>query len=313
MQDDTFPGNAPLPEVPAPVVKQRAGLRAVLFTVAGLLLVGLLVVGGLLVVKARNTPKLPPTLAQIMQHATAAKPQDASFTLTNTSDSTIDSMSISTKNTGTGDIIGDPFQLHVTLAGGSDTATPSFTSNETIVQGDSIFIKVPQIPQNLGIKNPFGTKPWMKLPYDASSPDFGSDALSGFTIKNFLDYGQLTDVKLIGSEKIAGKATWHVHGTLGNPAPTSTSLASTSDSNSEDLWILQSSYLPAQIAIHGATSLSTSATGGTGALSLATTTEEIVTFSRWNSGVLVSAPAPDQVSDGLSGLLPPSPTPTPHH
>lgn len=309
MQDSPFI-ELPPSELQTPVAKKRSGVRAILFTLAGMLVVAMLTVGGVLIVVAKNTPKPPPTLASILQQATAAMPQDASFTLENTSSTSIGSLSITLKHTGTGDIGNAPFQLHVTLNDGSSDGATSFTSNETIVQAGTMYIKLPQFPNIPGFKNPFGSKPWVKLPYADLSGTSGTNPLAGFTVENYLDYQRLTDVKLIGSATIAGKATWHLHGTLASAAPTNSSFGTTAASNSEDLWVLKSSYLPAQMTFHAATALTT---GGTGGTSLTISSDETVTFIRWNSGVLISVPSSDQVSDGFSGLLPPTPTPAPKH
>jgi hypothetical protein len=94
---------------------------------------------------------------------------------------------------------------------------------------------------------------------------------AGLTAR-FLNY-TLAAPQLIGQESVGGIAAWHLRGYL----------AGTNTTDVEDLWIRKSDSFPVKATLHAVDATSTAITAA-------------LTFTRWNTGVKITPPAPSVIA-----------------
>ncbi len=104
------------------------------------------------------------------------------------------------------------------------------------------------------------------------------------------DPSAITMPQLIGSETLAGVATWHIRGGVAAAVYDTTGNAITLPLT-EDVWLRQSDSLPLQLVKKGNLS-GTSPTGIAFTVSLAATYH----FTAWNKGVTITLPAPGDIA-----------------
>ena len=323
---DVAPVAAP---APARATSNNAGVRVALVGVVAAVVVIALIVAGVAFAKTRSTT---PTASDILASAKSAKLNDTTYTLTdhvtaNLGGATTGSFPTTLDITGNGKLTANPARNDVTIAipllGAQNTI-------EVLTDGSDLYANLGNLAgllSILGTTNGTPTTPpttsgppWVKVPV-------------GQPIPTALDYSHLQNVKLIGAEKVNGKDTWHLQGTLNiagmtsatpNPgiAATATAVATQTGASvtpvTEDLWFQQDTYFPAKVTVNFSANLGNlaSLTGGTTATPAPTTTPTnsqvtsaaTVLFTAWNSGITITPPPASQVGDGSS--LFPTPTPT---
>lgn len=138
---------------------------------------------------------------------------------------------------------------------------------------------------------------YSRLQSDPMWTELASDfAIDSVAIPNdLLGYDKLRDVRLIGQETINGAATWHI-----SAAVTLTSIlyddpVTTKLEGTVDLWIRQSDAFPVQLIQRVAGRYAVPVGGERGA---PLTYSATYSFSKWNSGGVISEPPPDQVVVG---------------
>ncbi len=269
---------------------------------------------------ARGAFSTTPTATDILNNASKANLKDATYSIA-------DNLAITFTASGSG---GTPTTLNLTGTGKMtksparndvSVSIPLFGSQNTIeiiTDGANLYVNLGDLGGLFGSggNNPAKGK-WIEV------------SLQGQQLPSLQDYSHLKNVKLVGSEKINGKDTWHVQGTLsldnGTPNPSvsatatavATSAGLTTQPVTEDLWFLKDSYFPAKLLVHlSATVANVPGFGGSGGAKGSSGPAQIVndatlTFTAWNSGITITPPSPDQVITlpGIPGL--PTPTPTP--
>jgi hypothetical protein len=218
--------------------------RLALFGVLALSACG---VGGL---GASATPTATPTAAMILQQAKQAKVTDATFTMT------LNGTTSGTAFTGTGNgkLTTNPNRSDVTFnltAAGLQIAFESITDAAT----NSTYTKYTS-PAILA------TDKWKKSTSGAGASPVDTSSLT--------NYGDLSNVTLVGKDTVNGAAVWHLKG----------SSASTSAPGTADLYIRQDNYYPVKLDVQ-----STGATSG----------DFTLVFTAVNSGITISLPPADQV------------------
>ena len=220
--------------------------------VASLALFGMLAlsacgVGGL---GASATPTATPTAAMILQQAKQVKVTDATFTMTlngTTSGTTF-------TGTGSGKLTTNPNRSDVTFnltAAGVQIAFENITDAAT----NTTYTKYTS-PAFLA------SDKWKKSTSGAGGSPIDTSSLT--------NYGDLTNVTLVGKDTVNGEAVWHLKG----------SSASTSLGGTVDFYVRQDNYDPVKLNVQ-----STGATSGT----------FTIVFTAVNSGTTISIPPADQV------------------
>jgi hypothetical protein len=251
--------------------------------------VALVVLGAALavffIVHANNQPI---DASALLARASQANLRDGTFTVTGTISVGLGGEGIAEPVSGNGTIIRAPYKLHITEnVAGIPTTGP--ISLEEIIIGDTAYIKA---PSSLG-GNP--QKPWTQTTVAPSSN------LPSLSLTDFLNYSTLQHPMNLGTETIDGHATWHIHADLigsltGGPAATATAISSATGSTtqaSEDLWIRQDNYFPAQVMLKTSFGAGAGGTGVIGSVSVNATLT--LPFTAWNTGVTINPPPPDQV------------------
>ncbi|MBA3825413.1 MAG: hypothetical protein H0X24_16130 [Ktedonobacterales bacterium] len=338
---DIVPTQPDLPAAPdvAPVATPAsarattnpAGVRAILVGVVAAVVAIALIVAGVAYAKTRSTT---PTASEILANAKNAKLTDTTFTLTdhmtaNLGGSTTSAFPTTLDITGNGKLTKAPVRNDVTI---TIPLLGAQNSIEVLTDGSDIYANVGNLA---GLLSSIGTTttgtpttppttsgpPWIKIPV-------------GQPIPTVLDYSHVQNVKLIGAEKVNGKDTWHLQGTLNiaglsgsatpNPgiAATATAIATQTGASvtpvTEDLWFQQDTYFPAKLTVKFSANLGNLAAlmGSTTATPTPATptptnsqiaSDATVIFTAWNSGITITPPPANQVGDGSSLF----PTPTP--
>ncbi len=299
----------PAPAMPEPPKRNRGGVFAV---VAGLLVVVLLVGAFGVVLAIRNGGGTGDAQA-IIDGAAQAPLHDVTFNLKENLNAALGqgatSGPVNIQLNGHGKMTLKPLAMDFVLDTSSLsglTGSASAGSTEIILIGTDLYIKIGDISGN--------GKPWVKT--SVSSLTGSSGLTSGFNTTNPFDYHSLHNAKIIGTDTLDGKQATHVRATLSvqdsglSPSEQATVTAVykqvgiTQSDITEDLWIFKDNSFPAKVLIHAGFTYKNS-NGGTslsGTLSL----DETMTFTAWNSGVTISPPPADQVSDGTD-LLPTPP------
>lgn len=289
---DAAPALAGPPSRPAlsavgqmPVAPKRPpNWRALLLAGVALVMLGA-ALGVFFIVRANDQP---PDATGILMHASQADLRDGTFNVTGNISIGLAGEGISEGVSGNGSIIRAPYRLHITEnVGGLPTTGP--LSLEEIIIGDTAYIKQ---PTNLGGN---AQKPWTQTTVAPSSN------LPSLALTNFLDYSTLQHPVDMGTETINGHAAWHIHADLigsltGGPAATATAISSATGSTtqaSEDLWIRQDNYFPAQVTLKTTFNSGLGGKGGIGPVSINATLT--LPFTAWNTGVTIDPPPPDQV------------------
>jgi hypothetical protein len=268
-----------------PVAPPRPlNMRALLLAGVALVVLGA-ALGVFFIVRANNQPTDASTL---LARASQANLRDGTFNVTGSVSVGIAGEGISEPVSGNGTIIRSPYKLHITEnVAGLPTTGP--ISLEEIIIGDTAYLK---LPASLGGN---AQKPWTQTTVAPTS------ALPSLALTDFLNYSTLQRPMNLGTETINGHATWHIHADLigsltGGPAATATAISSASGSTtqaSEDLWIRQDNYFPAQVMLH------TTFTSNLGSKSVIASVSVNATltlpFTAWNTGVAIDPPPPDQV------------------
>jgi hypothetical protein len=307
----------PPPVVPVASGGRNGNVRNILIAaVAAVAAVALLISA---VAFARGSFNSTPTAGAILSSASKANLKDASYAIADNLAITFGAANSgnapTTLNlTGTGKLTKAPARNDVSLS------IPLFGSQNTvevITDGSKLYANIGALSSLFGGtgKDPTNGK-WIEVP------------LGNEPLPSLQDFSHVKNAKLIGSEKINGKDTWHVQGTLnvdtGTPNPgasaTATAVATsagvTAQPVTEDMWFLKDTYYPAKFVVHiSASAANLPSIGGTGGSAATSGPAQIVndatlTFSAWNSGITITPPSPDQVIS-LPGGIPGLPTPTP--
>jgi hypothetical protein len=213
----------------------------------GMLALSACSVGGL---GASATPTATPTAAMILQQAKQVKVTDATVTLT------LNGTTSGTAFTGSGSgkLTTNPNRTDITFnltAAGLQIAFETITdaaTNTTYTKYTSPAI--------------LASDKWKKSTSGAGG--------SPVDTSSFTNYGDLTNVTLVGKDTVNGEAVWHLKG----------SSSSTSTPGSADLYLRQDNYYPVKFDIQ-----STGATSG----------DITLVFTAVNSGITISLPPADQV------------------
>ena len=215
----------------------------------------------------------PLSAADIISKAQNAHPKDATFTLSLMVNGTSNGTAVNTQLTGNGELTRTPPRSHVTL---NATISGISVTVEDITDGTTQYNKTtsPSLPSN---------GKWMKTTVSSTDPSnvsFGSL------------YTNIKNPKLVGTEKVNGNDAYHITGTPIEDTPTAgTPATSTTSTATEDIWVKTNNFYPVKLSITG-TSASGSGLVDTG------TSNTVVTFTKWDSGVSIAVPSPDQVSAG---------------
>jgi hypothetical protein len=279
--------------------------RAISLAIVAAVVVLALVVTGVVFAANHSSNATPPTAAQIIASATKANLQDTAYTIQD--NTTINFSSSATSSTpttinisGTGKLTKTPARNDVTL-----TIPLIGTQNpiEGLTDGATLYLNVGTLGGLLG--NQFGSLvpagKWLEVPLGQTP--------------NVLDYSRLTNLKVVGSDTVNGKATWHLQGTVNAPTSAKGSTTTTTTTATEDLWFFQDTYFPAKFVINASGDLSGLAgmMGGktsNGATPSGATSTATVSFTSWNTGLTITPPAPSQVVS-LPSNIPGLTTPTP--
>lgn len=214
----------------------------------------------------------PLTASGIISKAQSAHPKDATFTLNYTINGTSNGTTINSQLTGSGELTSTPPRSHLTLSG---TVIGQTITSETITDGTTEYNKTtaPSLPSD---------GKWTKTTVSSTDPSADLSFSSLYTgIKN---------PKLIGTETVNGNNTYHISGTPIEDTPAAGTPAATSTTTStEDVWIRTDNFYPAKFSITG------SDAAGSGIVDIGTSSI-VITFTKWDSGVTITVPSPDQVS-----------------
>ncbi len=281
-----------------PLAPLRTNTLLIIGTVV--VLIALIAVGLGIALRGGHQASSPPaTAASILARATAAHLQDATFTIKNVDAETLGGTAITTTTTGQGTLSHNPQRQHFVLNLVGDPSL-QLTPSEIIVNGTTVYIKLPPS------ERPTNNSKIVWFQFDSSSGGSAQSQLyTTINTSDVTEYAQLSSVKLIGQETLNGQKTWHLQGNV--PSGDTSSGAggiTTSSTETEDLWFLQSTYLPLQITLHQTQDLSTGGSGSTSTGSLNSVTDLTTTFTAWNTGATITLPAADTVTTTF-------PTPTP--
>ncbi len=307
-------GDAPPPPATTPpAVTGGRGPNPRLLLLAGVATVVVLALVASAVAFARGMLNQTPTPSAILTSAENAHLTDATYTLTDQLTLVYTSSSSggtpTTLNlTGNGKLTKSPTRNDVTL---SIPLLGAQNTIEVITDGSDVYANIGALADLLGgsgVNVPKGK--WIKVP-------------AGMAIPTILDYSHLTNLKLIGTDTINGKATWHIQGTLSmphgagaatpNPGASATATAVATQYGlsvppvTEDLWFQQGTYYPAKFVVNfsasatKAPSIGGSKGGSAGPAHV--TNAATLTFSEWNTGATVTVPSPDQVVSLPSGAF----------
>jgi hypothetical protein len=291
----------PMPALPEPP-KRRRGAIAI---IAGALAVVLLVGAFGIVLALRNGGGDAQSVLNSAEHASL---HDVTFKLSGNVGIGLSGTGVQLALNGNGKMTVNPLAMDVTISGSSLSSLGSSGNIEEILIGTDLYM-------NLGDTSGITSgKPWIKISL-ADVPGL-SGLGSVLNTSNPFDYQHLHNVKLVGTDSINGRQASHLHATLSlqdsglSPSDQATAtafekqLGVTQSDITEDLWIFKDNSFPAKVKMHESITLK-EASGGT-TLSGTETTDETMTFTAWNSGVTISPPPADQVSDGTD-LLPTPP------
>jgi hypothetical protein len=210
---------------------------------------------------------------QILTKAEAANLQDTTFTIAGTVGASFGGAGISTPLDGNGELTRNPQRLHLTLSAQIVTSL----NVEIVEDGTTYYVKSAQL-------NSSSDKPWTKTD--------SANGLDGIAFTQFLDYRYIQHPVYIGDESISGHDTYHIRadltsqiaGTVATATP-----AGTSANVTEDLWFIKSNYLPIKITLHAGGDTGSSTTA------ISAKVDETFTFTKWNTGLTIAVPPPDQV------------------
>lgn len=174
------------------------------------------------------TPRPTPTVQQILAHAQNARLTDETFTFT--MDDTFGPIPITAN--GTGKATSQPERIAVTMNMTIADETDQSDQVFDVATGDT-YMKITAPPSLV-------TNRWEKNP-DAAFLTVGDWQ------EVFPPYGELSDVTLIGNERLNGVAVWHIQGTFIDGNSTKIS----------DIFVRQSDYLPVQQHLYATGSLLT--------------------------------------------------------
>jgi hypothetical protein len=293
-----------VPELPiAP--RRRPNLGAIIGIASVVVLVGAF--SGLLF--ARNHASAPVNndnsaqAQNILNQAAASSLRDATYTLALSQGINVANTNITTSGAGNGTVTINPYRMEMTFHFAGGLLGAGSVSAEEIVDSTGVYT-------NTGLSKT--GKPWEKLSANTSLTGIGSGANIAPT--NIFDYSQLNHLQMQGTSTIAGRKAWHLHANLSaliaadaTAAAEETTTAKqfgVTSSDSEDLWFFQDNLYPAQIAFHLSTNLNEHAAGNipvSGTINI----DETMTFTAWNSGVVITVPPPSEVA-----TITPTPTPT---
>ena len=274
---DALPiGSRQVPELP--IAPRRPPPMRLIAGISGVVVVAALVTG--LVYWHNQSAILSASQVQnVLNKAASAPLHDTAFTLAATIGGSFSGVSASTTITGNGSLTTAPNRLHVALQSPGILGTGAF-STEEIVDGADVYSK-----------SGSGTQLWSK----------NTGALAAFPGLNFsdlLNYQKLHNPQSIGEDTINGHKAWHFRATLGNlidggsVAATATAISQQSNTTTtltEDLWIREDTYFPAQLTLNTKTTLASNGVGGN------LTTDETLTFTQWNTGLVINVPPPSEV------------------
>ena len=317
--------------------------RGPVMLVSAILLVVLLIAAvGVVMARGHNlgASSTTPSVSTILSNAKSAKLTSATFNFTGqiqlalpanaTGPTPVPGFGATTFSlTGSGKFTSSPTRAQLT------TTIPIITQSQVqiITDGSNVYV------QGLGglLGGTDNTK-WVEFPISQS----GATTMPTDPSKA---YDLLKNPTLVGAETINGKATWHITGTIdplnaiaGTPGVAATATAITKSLGSsfqytltEDIWLTQDTYLPAQIAVHatvaaalpaglaGGIGMPGSTTGTTPATTAATHVklDFTATLADLNgSDITIATPSPDQVTTmpglptmpGIPGAATPTPT-----
>lgn len=316
MQDSAYNPGTPAPDTQPQSNSDNSRRNIALIAVAIIILLILILLAIAGIARGRGSDN--PSADTILSRAKAATVNDANYSIAAQAQVDLGSVlgssaggSATTINvTGDGMLTNSPSRNEATIV---IPLLGAQNSINVIADDTTLYLKLPALAGLLGGgATPIDTSKWFKVPL--------GDELNGTSI-SILDYNNLKSVKLIGSEKVGDKQTWHLQGTfsLADAVPAGASATATAVATStgadignltEDLWIIQDNYFPAKIMLQTKASVPS---GSTGASTTQSTNVITLTFTKWNSGITITPPPASDVTDLPTGSLPgiPMATPTP--
>lgn len=267
-----------------PIAPRTPPSRRLIAAIAGTVLAMVLLSGLALFIHNLLTPHLTATQVQdILNKAASAPLHAANFTLAANVNGSVAGFAASTTVTGNGKLTTNPNRVDA-LVQSPGIAGFGAINTEVIQDGSDIYTK-----------NGSATKPWTKNSGILAN-------LPGLSFTDLLDYQKLHNAQFIGEDTINGHKAWHLRAGLSDlitgssAAATATAISQQSgaqNSLTEDLWIREDTYFPAQLTLTTKTSLA-SAGAGT-AISGTINTDETLTFTAWNTGITITVPPPSEV------------------
>lgn len=274
--------------------------------VAGVVVLALLITG-VVYAASHGLGSSPPNAASIIANANKANLKDASYAIQDKTavDFGATGSPVVLDIKGTGKLTKMPNRNDITL----NVSLLGQVPIEVLTDGNTGYLNLGALSGILGGQIPGFTSAdsgkWLKVP-------LGSQSV------NLLDYSHLTNLKYIGSDKINGKATWHIQGTLSAgtvPTPTAGSTAK-AQATTEDLWFFQDTYFPAQFQLQASANLAglpLPGLTGNNVTRAATptpapapsegTSDATLTFTNWNSGLTITPPDPGSVVSLPAGAI----------
>jgi hypothetical protein len=244
---------------------------------AGGVVVALLVAfAGFFVVRARlSTP--PQDASGLLRQAGQANLRDATYTISGGLTANVAGVgSLSTPLSGSGAIIRAPYQQHllvqVTAPAGLGAGA---ITEEAIIIGDVAYVRTLSSGST-------SNATWTK------TTTAGISTIPGLNAVNLLDYSILQHPVIVGEDTINGHKAWHVRGDLtaqSGSAATATA-GQVQSQGTEDLWLREDNKFPAQTTLHLTVTANARDAGLSGTLDLTETS----TFTRWNTGVVITPP-----------------------
>lgn len=206
-----------------------------------------------------------PSATSILSRAQSMPPKDATFTL----NYTITDAANHAQFSGNGELSSNPPYSHRTIAG---TIVGQNIITEEIADDVAKYTKtiVPNMPSD---------GKWQKTELDSFDP-FMRLSFSSL-------YSGIKHPKLVGTGMLNGNRTYHITGTFTGEILTAIMPdAVNALSATEDIWIRTDNFYPAKFNI---TRSSVS--------SLVSTTSIVITFIKWDSGIAIAIPSPEQVGN----------------
>ena len=262
----TYPGMMTPPQPP-----QKRGNGKILGIIAAIVVVAL-VLGfvGVLAMKGGSnggkalptaTATVPPTASQILTRMQAFHYTDAAFTM----GMSFTDQGQSVSATGSGKVTTNPARTDIQMTIPLTISGTTYALQiEEITDGNNTYQMISSTPDVPGFTT--GGK-WKETPSSSSTN------LTPFDPGQFLNFnGSLSDATLVGTETLNGVQVWHLKAT-----------DTSSSGGTADLYVRQDNYAPAKVSY-----TMTGATSGTFDM----------VFTGFNSGISITVPSPDQVTQG---------------